>query len=49
MKNKSTAAAPVFLFQPPVQADYPITKHESEAIARQTSVARGRLVALRCR
>jgi hypothetical protein len=52
MENQSTtntgqcSADPVFLFLPPVQADYPLTKEESETIARQASVARGWMVAL---
>jgi hypothetical protein len=38
-----------FLHLPPVESDYPLLNHESEAIARQASVARGWTVALRGR
>lgn len=34
-----------FLHLPPVESDYPLLKHESEAIARQASVVRGWIVA----
>lgn len=48
--SKSTgqhSVDPVFLFQPPVESDYPLLSTEKEAIARQASVARGWLFALR--
>jgi hypothetical protein len=47
MKNQNTtktgqcSADPVFLFQSPVQSDYPLTTKKKQDIARQASVARG--------
>jgi hypothetical protein len=35
-----------FLHLPPVESDYPLLNHESEAIARQASIALGWLFAL---
>jgi hypothetical protein len=35
-----------FIHRPPVQAEYPLLKHEKKAIARQASIARGWLCAL---
>jgi hypothetical protein len=36
-----------FIHRPPIQADYPLLKHEEKAIARQASIARGWLRAFR--